>query len=589
MRLGCALAAILWLSSAAADDIDGRLQLAEAHKRTELALFASELDALDALKGRLNPRQAEHLAYLRAWQRTYAGDFEAAVPQFQRIIESGEDPVIRFRSRVTLLNALTLSRRYADSFEQLSVVLDQLDSIGDDAAESQALGAAAQLLNQVAQYQESLRYSTRLLQESTLPWARCGAAQLQFESKVKSGLMTTVDGDLERWADECGVRGEPVFSGLMRTYIARLHLQNGQPERALAALNQHLTAIRETRYPLLIADVASKRATAYLAIQQLPEAERSAQEAIDLIKPGQIVEALPEAWRVRYQVAEQRGDYVGALRALERYQAADRAYLDDIGQRALAFELARHQARAKSFEIASLNQQNQLLQLEQQISTQSVRNARLSSVLLLSVLILAVVFALRTRKLKRHYQLLAQQDSLTGVASRPHFMDEAARLLDQLRRQGRPAALLLMDLDHFKNVNDRHGHAVGDEVLRSATAASRAHLRPQDLYGRLGGEEFALLLPGLTPEQALALAERCRLALVEVRFGGEGERERLSASFGLACTADSGHQLHHLLIDADRAMYRAKHQGRNCVVRHLPEAESNSGPAPAGVAHSTGR
>lgn len=560
-------------SAQAADDIDGRLQLAEAHKRTELALFARELDTIEALGPRLNRRQSEHLTYLRAWQRTYAGDFEAAVPRFKELIATGTDPVLRFRSRVTLLNALTLSRRYADSFEQLNEVLDQLDAIGDAAAQSQALGAAAQLLNQVAQYQESLRYSTRLLQESTLPWARCGAAQLQFESKVKSGLMQTVDAELQSWADECGLRGEPVFSGLMRTYIARLHLQNNQPERALAALTQHLTAIRETRYPLLIADVASKLAAGYLAIGDLPQAESSAQEAIDLIKSGQIVEALPEAWRVRYRVAEQRGDFEGALRALERYQAADRAYLDDIGQRALAYELARHEARAKSFEIESLNQQNRLLQLQQQVSTQSVRNARLSILLLLSVLLFAVVFGVRTRRMKRHYQRLAQQDGLTAVASRPHFMDEARRLLAQSARAREPASLVLIDLDHFKNVNDRHGHAVGDEVLRQATAVCRAELDARAVFGRLGGEEFAIFLPAMSSESAIELAERCRSALRKVEFGADGQRETLSGSFGVSTTAGSAQQLHHLLMEADRAMYVAKHRGRNCVVRYTPDQD----------------
>lgn len=550
---------------AAADDIDRRLERAEAVKRSQLSEFQAELAAIGAHEAELTRGQREHLDYLRAWQSTFSGDYDSAIASFEALIANADDPTLRFRSRVTQVNALTLARRYPQSFEQLNQVLEELETITDPPARAQALGAAAQLLNQVAQYEESLRYSTRLLDESSSPpWARCGAAQLQYEARVKAGLLTRVDAGLERWAGQCSERGEHVFAGLLRTYIARLHLQQDDHAAAIAALTAHHDEIRGTRYPFLIADVASKLATAHLALRQDALAGASADEAIAITPAGENTESLSTAWQVKYRLAATAGDFQAALTALERHFAIERAWLDDVGQRALAFEMARHQARAKSLEIEALNQQNQLLQLQQQVAQKSVQSARLSILLLLTILVFAVFWALRVRRMKRHFQELAQRDGLTAVSSRAYFIEQGRSLLDQRKRAGEPASLVLLDLDHFKNVNDQFGHGVGDDVLRKVAAACRQELGPGDLFGRLGGEEFALLLPRAASD-ARALAERCRLAMLRVRFG-PGDASSLSGSFGIAETAVSGYDLHQLLIDADLALYQAKNGGRNQVV-----------------------
>jgi diguanylate cyclase (GGDEF)-like protein len=573
MRRGARVAALLLgsllsLAALAGDSIDQHLARAEAVKRSQLSAFVAELEAVEAELPLLNPRQREHLQYLRTWQEAYSGNLDAAIKGFQALIDNGSDPLLRFRSRVTMLNALTLTRRYADSYEQLNLILEQLADIEDADARTQALGATAQLLNQVGQYDESLGYSKRLLEEGTTAWARCGAAQLRYESLVKSGRMTDVDAELLRQADECADIGEHVFAGLMRTYIAELQMRNGRNGEAIAGLVRHQTAIRDTRYPYLTADVAAKLATAYLAQGNHQQAEAAAREAINSTAPGVNTEALAEAWRVIYLIADHQGDHLRALRALEQHQKADRAWLDDVGQRALAFEMARHQSRAKALQIDGLNQQNQVLQLQQQISAQSVQSARLSILLLLTVLAFALLWTLHTRRVNRHFREIAERDALTGVCSRQHFMVRAGAALEQMRRAGEPAVAVLIDLDQFKQINDRYGHAVGDDVLRRAAIACRQLLGSADLIGRLGGEEFAILLPGQSSVMAAAWAERCRATLREIRFGPESEANLLSGSFGIASTDDSGHDLGQLLADSDAAMYAAKREGRDRVVVH---------------------
>lgn len=160
----------------------------------------------------------------------------------------------------------------------------------------------------------------------------------------------------------------------------------------------------------------------------------------------------------------------------------------------------------------------------------------------------------------------AQLDELTGVYTRRHSLaliqNELTRTLAHERAAG---ALIMLDIDHFKSVNDGYGHAVGDAVLRAVMVAARNSLRAEDLIGRLGGEEFVMYLPETALAEALAAAERCRQAVECMQVPAAPEL-RVTASFGLAAMRTHGETLRELLDAADQALYAAKRGGRNQVM-----------------------
>ncbi|MCY1001943.1 diguanylate cyclase [Myxococcus sp. MISCRS1] len=165
-------------------------------------------------------------------------------------------------------------------------------------------------------------------------------------------------------------------------------------------------------------------------------------------------------------------------------------------------------------------------------------------------------------------QRLSSTDGLTGVHNHRHFQE---RLREEFRRAQRyddPLSLILMDLDHFKQVNDRHGHTTGDGVLREVAAALQQSVRETDLVARYGGEEFAVLLPRTHLTGALTVAERVRKDLATLQVGPQGSL-RVTASLGLSSfphrTVLSPEQL---LLTADEALYRAKAEGRDRVCLH---------------------
>jgi diguanylate cyclase (GGDEF)-like protein len=161
---------------------------------------------------------------------------------------------------------------------------------------------------------------------------------------------------------------------------------------------------------------------------------------------------------------------------------------------------------------------------------------------------------------------LAAHDSLTGAVNRRHFLARSAEEMARARRQGTPITLLILDLDHFKAINDRHGHPAGDAVLVAVVERAQEIVRLPDLVGRFGGEEFVILLPGSTAEQAASVGERIRAAIADRPVPASGEMLHVTASIGIAAFGPDGETIESVIKAADERLYRAKDAGRNRVV-----------------------
>ncbi|CAM3234145.1 MULTISPECIES: GGDEF domain-containing protein [Pseudomonas] len=171
-----------------------------------------------------------------------------------------------------------------------------------------------------------------------------------------------------------------------------------------------------------------------------------------------------------------------------------------------------------------------------------------------------------TRQMERAHTIstrAAQTDELTGLMNRRAFFEHAHLLYAQCRQHRQPLSALMLDMDHFKAINDTYGHQAGDQVLRQVGGVISASFRQADVYGRLGGEEFAVLLPNTTLETAQGIAEQLITAIAGL---ASEPVQGLTASLGVATTRNPDQDLHSLMNSADKALYRAKAMGRNQVV-----------------------
>jgi diguanylate cyclase (GGDEF)-like protein len=198
-------------------------------------------------------------------------------------------------------------------------------------------------------------------------------------------------------------------------------------------------------------------------------------------------------------------------------------------------------------------------------------------VLMLHSMLMALVVGRLLRDLRR----LARRDGLTGLLNRHamHEMVDAQVLLH--RRAADTFCVLMVDVDHFKSVNDRYGHAVGDRALRHIAGQMTQALAPKDRVGRLGGEEFLVLLPACTMARALAEAERLRLAVRQAPLAEGAALVVLSVSIGVAAWRGGDEDTARLLARADDALYRAKARGRDCVVEAEPAEDRRGAGLPA--------
>jgi diguanylate cyclase (GGDEF)-like protein len=569
-RAGVVLLAALLLGGAVLalqpGELDTRLRQADALKSSDYTRFAAMLGEIEAdQKDNLSAEQRQYLNFLKAWERGYAGDYEAAIPIYKAVIAESPDSVLQFRATASLVSILTIARRYLEAYTYLDLLVERMPQTTDLLAREQGLHAAALLNNQAGQYELGLEFSTRLLHERMGLRGECIARYLRVESLYKSKRLDPDGDDVAFALESCSRHGEVVFSSAVRSYQAHAFIDQGRYSDAIGLLERSYDEVQKTRYLRIISEYDVLLAESHWRLGDLARARNYALRAIDKRLPNEVTESLIAAYRVLYRVAQQQNDAKTALMYHEKYAEADKQNFDDVSARSLAYQMARHQANATRLQIDSLNKQNQVLQLQQQLGAKAVETSRLYIALLTAVLLMIVLWAFYTKRRQLHFRRLAQRDGLTQIANRPHFLDMSARALEECRRARGEAAVVLFDLDHFKIINDRHGHAAGDHVLRKVTAACSTYLRAEQYFGRIGGEEFAILLVGYDELRATALAEQLRQAVVAANADGALGNFTVSASFGVTTTRKAGFELHQLLACADAALYKAKLDGRDRV------------------------
>lgn len=558
------------------------LARAESIRSAEPAQFSALIDSLQKRRRELAPRQHEQLAYLEAYRLAFAGNYDVVIPRLKELIGSAQDDNIRFRASALLVNLYTKSRRFAESLRQLGTVLPQLDRVSDPQLRVHALVEAAYLHNEIGQYPLGLQYAERILSDHPDSRARCFAEYLKYDAMINLASLPADKAPLRNAIDHCEGGGERLLANHIRVILAKSMAAEHKRVEAISLLRTHLAEVESFRYPFLAVLVKATLAELLFERGDQKAAETYASEAVALSGAvGTSTQSLVSAYRTLYRIAERRRDTETALVYYRRYAEADKAYLNEVKTRELAYQIVRQETFEKSEQIQRLGSQNQLLQLQRKLEKNSVQNTRLVVVLLTMLLASIGYWAYRTKRTQMMFRRLAQTDALTGIGNRSHFSLRSERLLAQCARDGEEVALIMFDLDHFKTINDRYGHAAGDQVLVQVAELCRRLEQRNGVLGRLGGEEFALLLPGMDLAQAVEVADECRRRVARIDTMATGNHFVVTASFGVTTTVLAGYQLARLFSLADRMLYRSKHEGRNQVSAYeggyaLPERRAGA-------------
>jgi diguanylate cyclase (GGDEF)-like protein len=537
--------------------------------------FANILRTVQQARDSLTASQREYLRYLEAWQSAYEGDNDTAMARLNALADTATDVTLRLRAGATAVNVLQVSKRYEEAFSRLSAVLELLPQVSDKAALQQAQVNAAQLYTDVGQFALALSYAQTVIDENWQGRGVCIGSRLKERALYESGRYKTAGPDLQGAIETCVKVGENLNANAARVVAAQAFIDQKRLDEAIKVLQEHYDEVKASRAPWVLAMFDALLADAYRR-KGAPALAREFALNVTGSTVKEPNDQLVIAYRVLYEIAKQQGDFKTALEFHEQYSSADKAYLDDLSARHLAYQKVNHENIANKLQVDALNKQNHVLQLERQLSSKAVEASRLYIVMLTMTVIFIGLWAYRTKRSQLHFQALSQLDGLTGICNRLHFISRAEKVLEASRRTGEQVCIVLCDLDHFKSINDRYGHATGDFVLKRTVSACNVLLTKSEIFGRFGGEEFGILLPACGPEQARERAEQLRMSIAGITAYQGTTKATVSASFGIATTSQSGHELGQLLAHADAALYEAKRAGRNRVVLYGQPNEHTS-------------
>jgi diguanylate cyclase (GGDEF)-like protein len=555
-----------------------RLAQIDAIRTTDHPRFVEMLGELHRDAASLTIDDKRYLRYLDGWEANYEWRYPEAEATLREVMAPNDDDTLGTRATALLMNNLSEQGKYAEAYAIATRAADTLPDVTDPVARFVLLANLAQMLTFAGQPELGLKYADMMLQATPADQSPCQAMVQKATALEGARQLTSDSPELVTTIDACTKDRQPIFANTMSLILVDRLYEEHKLAEALAAIQRIAPGIQASQYFPHVIALASQRAQIYEQLGNVTEARKAALEAVGMGHAGDVNEALRFAYHVLYSIEKAQGHPALALGYYEHYVVQDQGYLRDANVRNAAYEAARQHFRAEKLETEGLSKENRILRLQQALDGKAVETSRLYIVVMSLVLLSIVFWMLRIKRSQLRFKWLSSCDGLTGIFNHQHFMSEAERALQALERRSGDGCLVFLDLDHFKQVNDTYGHAVGDAVLKHAVAICKGQLRKADVLGRLGGEEFSMLLMDTPRLQGSVVAERIRLALVASPLVMDGVVISFSASIGVACTDRTGYDLQRLCRASDAALYRAKDMGRNRVVFDSDPDESTAPP-----------
>lgn len=357
--------------------------------------------------------------------------------------------------------------------------------------------------------------------------------------------------------------------------LAAVANATGDSRRALDILKQAETSAQQTSDARLLAHINLARGVSLHRLGRLTDSEASLKSALDVFRQADALGDLSSTYAELALVQAEEGNWRDAYASQAQYKLiSDQLLQNQLDQRFATLKV--------EFDTAAKEKENALLIRENEANekalTQGRRARQLQAVAIALTVLLAgllATLAIHQRRSTLRMRKLALTDELTGVPNRRDVLNRLEELLS--RADAPPCATLIVDIDHFKSINDHHGHPIGDEVLKFVAREMRASVREPAFFGRLGGEEFLIVLPDTSIGGALPAAERFREQIQAVdTTRWLPVRRRITASIGVTISKPGTCTSSDMLMRADGALYAAKRGGRNCVKTWQDDPEPGS-------------
>lgn len=483
----------------------------------------------------------------------------------------------RASDKAALADALAMrgeSRHYHGRYDEAIADLDRAYALNRDlgrkAGQQYALNAIANVYSDtnVAEFDKAIGYYRQLLKDNEAAGQRSEVATMLFNiatANVQKGRLDEALPDFRRAMAIDLELGNTAGVAESERSIGLVLAKQGRPEDALPLMDSAIARYRAAGSDESVARVRIARAGILQALRRPRDALADLAIAERYFHDRNNPRLLAQVYESQADLHAEAGDWRKAYDALKAYRTAQELL------EARAREEQGSRLRVQ-FDTAKKEQENRELLIENAHRGEALRNAermralqRLTILLGTALVVLLAAMAILQVRRGFHLRRLAMTDELTGMPNRRSILERLEREVAALR-DGRALAVVAFDVDHFKRINDVHGHHGGDRVLRSIADIIGRALPANARLGRMGGEEFLIVLPACGADAAFALAERLRALVAGARFDGFANDERVTISLGVS-EGLPGDDVEALLRRADAALYRAKGDGRDRAVR----------------------
>ncbi len=526
---------------------------------------------LDQLRPHLRLANADQYAqfvYLSARNQSLSGDVGGALDQVQQALNHEMSDRWKLRLNRLGANIAMIARRFEDTFKMLGDALALLEEQKLENADEGVYSLASYAYTRIGEIERARSYGQLAIesaQRSGDPRDLCLAHQdLAYTHKV-AGTLEKGRSRYRQALEKCLESRDELLAGMNEAGLADLLRMQGETIQAGEMFESALARLEHADYQSGLAEARLYLARLESANGNDARVEELLQSAIRQFEAEQNWEYLAEAYQMLAEIARVRGHLDQALEDYDAFMQARERYLDMVRTRQLAFLEVEFDMQNKDQQLALLRERSRISELELQTRKQRARLTifgYLIAVFLVVVLALLLIHATRER---RRFKALSQGDGLTGINNHTRFFELAEQHLADCRRKKLPFTLVLGDIDHFKQVNDRFGHAFGDKILRMVGSRLRESFGEFGEIGRIGGEEFGISLPGMQSAEVQEPIARFRKALSETR--AEDQQMPVTMSFGVTEPRHRTESLSAMRERADQALYDAKRRGRDRVVQ----------------------
>lgn len=543
-------------------DPDAYLNQTQALATTDHPRFLKQLALLNQEASTLTRDQWWHLRYSNAWEAMYESDYAKSDALYKDIIQHSGNPALIDRASAMLLSQYGITRHYAEAFELANRVAARLPKATDAKVRLSMMMNLSLSLGLAGQTDLAVHYARMAMAAVPAGDSRCYPVSDLVVALFNAHRLKSDSPELQQAFAACPASSEPVFNADLWLTLIDLYVQEGKPRKALALLDRTAREIDINGYVPNKLSALVERAKALAAVGDDDGARKAALAVIAAGKPDDIGAWLKDTYQVLYRIENRQGHAAAALGYYKKYAALDKAYLDDVNARAIAYQTVQQHLLAQKLETEKLGRQNALLRVRQERDAQKAEANRLYLALLLMALAFAALWMFRLRRSQLRFKQLSHLDGLTATFNRQHFMTEVERTLRLLEKRAAAACLVFIDLDHFKQVNDQYGHAMGDRVLQTFAQQARQITRDADIVARWGGEEFLILMPDTSADGAMLLVQRLREAVSGVCVSEVAPELRITFSAGITAYR-VGETTDEAVHRADEALYEAKSAGRH--------------------------